>query len=180
MPGVLREKQRAWDEIGPPILLALKDALDHVSKTRKAEGDKHRHEIGECLERIRVGARYIEQAFPVCQQKYRDKLQEELDKLSPCEDPGLSTNQVNSKLALMVTKGDITEEIVRFNSHLDQFQQTIRQRGAIGKKLGFLLQELQREVNTIGAKSLSSEISSRVVEIKDNIEKIREQAYNIE
>ena len=180
MPGVLREKQRAWEKNGPLLLQALKQALSHVSRSRKTEGDKHKNEIVGHLQQIQSAAQYIEQAFPVCQQKYRDKIQEEFDKLGSCEELGLSANQVNPKLALMVTKGDVTEEIVRFKSHLAQFKQTIRERGAIGKKLGFLLQELQRETNTIGAKSLSSEISSRVVEMKDNIEKIREQAYNIE
>ncbi|MCD6257946.1 DUF1732 domain-containing protein, partial [Candidatus Aerophobetes bacterium] len=72
------------------------------------------------------------------------------------------------------------EEIVRFNSHLTQLNKTLKQKGPIGKKLGFILQELQREVNTIGAKSLSFSISEQVVKIKDNLEKIREQVYNIE
>jgi len=69
---------------------------------------------------------------------------------------------------------------VRFNSHLTQFNRTLGQQKAIGKKLGFILQELQREINTVGAKSLSYNISSKVIQIKDNIEKIREQICNIE
>ncbi len=83
-------------------------------------------------------------------------------------------------MAFMASKGDITEEVVRFNFHIVEFGKILRQRKTIGKKLGFVLQELQREITTIGAKSLSYGISNQVIKIKDNIEKIREQIYNIE
>jgi uncharacterized protein (TIGR00255 family) len=82
--------------------------------------------------------------------------------------------------ALMAEKMDITEEITRLNSHIDNFRQTLNQGDAIGKRLAFILQEMHREANTISSKAADFEISEHVINIKDELEKLREQSMNIE
>jgi len=179
-PEILKMKEKGWKNLEKMAQEAIDEALKQVVKSREEEGERHLKEILKCVKKIKSFIAEIEKEFPSTQKKYREKVQEELEKIIPQEELSLSSNQITPKLGLIITKGDITEEIVRFNSHLDQFNQTLKQKGPIGKKLGFILQELQREINTIGAKSLSSSISHQVVQIKDNIEKIREQIYNIE
>jgi uncharacterized protein (TIGR00255 family) len=82
--------------------------------------------------------------------------------------------------AIYADKIEITEEIVRIKSHFTQFEKIVHENNPIGRKLDFLLQEINREINTIGSKSLELEITNRVIEIKSDIEKIREQLQNIE
>lgn len=173
-------QEKGWEELKNTFQQAIDDTLQQVIQSRENEGTKHLHEVSKYMKQIKASIVYIEKKFPSAQKKYREKIQEEIEKLLPQEESSILPSQINSKLSLIITKGDISEEIIRFNSHLDIFNKTLTQKGPIGKKLGFILQELQREINTVGAKSLSSSISSQVVKIKDNIEKIREQIYNIE
>ena len=85
-----------------------------------------------------------------------------------------------NELSSIIWRGDISEEILRLRSHLDQFQNTLKNQEPIGNKLKFILQELQREINTIGAKSITFTISSLVIQIKEDLERIREISQNIE
>jgi len=181
MPGVVRVEKNKWERLEQLLLRAVEQALEQVIQSRKSEGEKHLKEVVKYTKKIKSSINYIKKEAPSMQKNYREKIQEELKK-AYSEDSSVfpSPNHINSKLALMITKGDITEEIVRFNSHLSQLNRSLNQQKAIGKKLAFILQELQREANTIGAKSLSYSISNEVVKIKDNIEKIREQINNIE
>ena len=84
------------------------------------------------------------------------------------------------EVAVMAEKADVTEEVVRLKSHLDQFVDMVKDDGAVGRKLEFLIQEMNREVNTIGAKNRDSTVTGHVLEIKAELEKIREQVQNIE
>lgn len=92
----------------------------------------------------------------------------------------LDYTQLHQEIAILAEKGDITEELTRMFSHLEQFQGLIEETGPIGRRLDFIAQEMHREVNTIGAKSIDSRISNLIVNIKSEIEKIREQIQNIE
>lgn len=152
------------------------EALEQVVELREKEGKKHLENILQCVEKIKISLNSIEAEIPLLQKKYRKKIREELGKILPEAGSSFFLNQIS----LMLTKGNIEEEITRFHSHLLQLNQTLQQQGPMGKKLGFILQELHREINTIGAKSLSYPVSEQVIQIKDNLEKIREQIYNIE
>jgi len=180
IPGILRSEEEQEENIETMVQEGIDRALEQVIKTRQREGEKHLENILKYVEKIKTSIKYIEMEIPSAQKKYREKIREEIENLLSEENYSISPNQIASKLSLIINKGDIEEEIVRFNSHLTQLNKTLKQKGPIGKKLGFILQELQREVNTIGAKSLSFSISEQVVKIKDNLEKIREQVYNIE
>ncbi|RLE11176.1 YicC family protein [Candidatus Aerophobetes bacterium] len=180
IPGILRSEEEQEENIETMIQEGIDRALEQVIKTRQREGEKHLENILKYVKKIKTSIKYIEMEIPSAQKKYREKIREEIGNLLSEENYSISPNQIASKLSLVINKGDIEEEIVRFNSHLTQLNKTLKQKGPIGKKLGFILQELQREVTTIGAKSLSFSISEQVVKIKDNLEKIREQVYNIE
>jgi uncharacterized protein (TIGR00255 family) len=93
---------------------------------------------------------------------------------------GLDEGRLAQEFAFMADRCDITEELVRFNSHLKQFDETLALSEPIGRKIDFLIQELNREVNTIGSKANDAEITSFIVELKAELEKIREQVQNIE
>lgn len=92
----------------------------------------------------------------------------------------LDDRQLHQEIAILAEKGDITEELTRMFSHIDQFQSIIEEEGPLGRRLDFISQEMHREVNTIGAKSIDSRISNLIVSIKNELEKIREQIQNIE
>ena len=179
-PEILKTGKKKLPNIEKILQQTIDETLNQVVKSRTDEGEKHLKEILNYAKKIKFYISCIKKEFPSAQKKYREKLQEEIEKISSQEESLFSSNQINSKMAFMASKGDITEEIVRFNFHIAEFGKILRQRKAIGKKLGFILQELQREITTIGAKSLSYGISNQVIKIKDNIEKIREQIYNIE
>lgn len=92
----------------------------------------------------------------------------------------IDVNHLYQEVALLAEKGDITEEITRLESHLDHFFHTLSEQGPIGRKLDFILQEMHREMNTIGAKSNDSQLSEWTVSLKSSLEKVKEQVQNIE
>jgi len=120
----------------------------------------------------------IEKLSVINRQIHNERLTKKLGEL-------LNRNVVNDsrleeEIAYLVERSDITEECVRFRSHVRQFQSAIKQTGPVGKKMNFILQELNRESNTIGSKAANNEIASITVEIKEGVEQIREQIQNIE
>jgi uncharacterized protein (TIGR00255 family) len=110
--------------------------------------------------------------------EYAVRLKERIAQL--CSDSALSDERIALEVALLAEKCDITEELVRLESHLRQFDETLARSEPVGRKLDFLLQEINREVNTIGSKANDAQIASCVVELKGELEKIREQVQNIE
>ncbi len=176
MPDVLQVEKKEQQIIKNVVEQGVEEVLKQVIEAREKEGKKHLESILTLIKKIRSYIDFIQEKAPLAQKQYREKIKKELEKILPQEKFPLISGQIAS----IVDKGNIEEEIVRFNYHLAQFNQVLQQKESIGKKLKFILQEMQREINTIGAKSLSAEISEKVVDIKDNIEKIREQIYNIE
>jgi len=155
---------------------ALIEALRQVISMRKKEGKKHYQDIQKCLRRIENNLLNVKKQVPSIRENYQKRIQEEVKRFLKEEDK----EKIANEISLLVNRGDINEEIVRFHSHLDQFKKTTKRNTSIGKKLGFILQELQREANTIGAKINSFSISYPIIQIKEDIEKIREQIQNIE
>jgi len=155
---------------------ALFKSLENVLQMRGKEGKKHLSSILKCIKKIKKYTSQIKEEMPLAKISYQNKIKENLKEL-------LSEGR-NSKIAeeisRLVNRGDITEEEVRFNSHLKQLKNTLREEGVIGKKLKFILQEMHREVNTIGAKTNSFSISQSIIKIKQEIEKINEEVENIE
>nr|WP_241433514.1 DUF1732 domain-containing protein [Listeria floridensis] len=119
----------------------------------------------------------VKTAVPEMETTYRERLTERLEKLAGTE---FDERMVLSEIAVLLERADINEEIERLSSHLKQFYSILTQEGAIGRKLDFLIQEMNREVNTIGSKAMSLSITQNVVEMKTTLEKIREQVQNVE
>jgi uncharacterized protein (TIGR00255 family) len=123
--------------------------------------------------RLRIAAR-----APVLTQDAFDRMKGRLEKL--LGEPAPDVSRLNQELAIFADRTDITEELVRLDSHMVQFEQTLKRSEPVGKTLDFLLQEISREVNTIGSKANDAEIAGHVIQMKSELERIREQVQNIE
>jgi len=122
----------------------------------------------------------IEQRCPQVIQAYQDRLGERLNRLLAELDVSVTPADLVREVGIFAEKSDISEEIVRLRSHLDQFTAIMDQEGSYGRKLDFLTQEIFREVNTIGSKANDAQIARHVVDIKAAIERIREMIQNVE
>ena len=127
---------------------------------------------------IRSELKKIEIIAPQTVVEYRDKLENRIKEL--IGDASVDENRLLTETAIYADKLSITEEIIRLQSHLDEFDRIMAQSEPVGRKLDFLLQEMNREINTIGSKSNNIEIAKIVVNIKSELEKIREQLQNVE
>lgn len=168
----------AADEIQPLVEEAMEVALDLLSDMRAKEGaalEKDLRVRCDALNELRNDiAERAEGVVPA----YRDALFARLKQLGPeidCDD-----ERVLKEIALFADRSDVTEELTRLDSHLDQYADFLDEEGPIGRKFEFLLQEINREFNTIGSKANEIEISKRVIAAKNEIERIREQIQNVE
>ena len=156
---------------------ALKNALKETDNVRILEGKNIqadlRKRLSEIADSIKQIQKIAEEGKEENYKKYIDKIKELMAEMNADE------NRIYQEAAITAEKKDITEEIVRINSHIDLFNKYMNSTGNEGKKLNFLLQEMGREVNTIGSKTDFIEISHLVVQLKDELEKIREQVQNI-
>ena len=159
------------------LLKGISDAIKQVDNMRREEGASISLDIINRIDLIRKSLKKIEKlsAKYVAEQnlKYREKIKALMDDIKVDED------RLAQEIAINIDRFDFTEEIVRAISHSEQFISFLEVDEPVGKKLNFILQELSREVNTIGSKSPSSDVSQMVVELKSEIEKIREQVQNI-
>lgn len=162
---------------------ALKQAFDEAFKgflqMKSLEGAVLQKDILQRLKKMGHAMKAIEEKAPFATSRYREKLMARLEEVLP----GRIENEdrILKEVALFAEKIDIAEEITRFNCHLTQFEELMASKEiSVGKTLEFLLQELNRETNTIGSKSSELEIARAVIEIKSELERIREQIQNIE
>jgi uncharacterized protein (TIGR00255 family) len=179
-PGVLRVPDDALpvDNAWPHLQEALTDALDDLIRMRDREGKHLAKDLIKRLKLIRQSLRKIRQLHPGVCKKYRQTLQERIARAGldlPIDDERLSREVI-----LFADKSDISEELIRLDSHLAQFAHTLRKTEPVGRTLDFITQEIYREFNTLGAKANDAEISQLVVTCKAEMEKIREQIQNIE
>src|SRR4029077_2018623 len=158
---------------------ALDMALDGFLQMKCQEGAILQADISQRLTKMGESLKIVEHKMPFATKKYREKLVARLDEIVP----GHIENEerILREIALFAEKIDITEEMTRFYCHLTHFQELIHSTVlSVGKTLEFVLQELNREVNTIGSKSSDLEIARAVIDIKSELERIREQIQNIE
>jgi uncharacterized protein (TIGR00255 family) len=169
------DAQRFW----PPLEAALEAALEQLVAMKRTEGEAMRGDFGARLEAIlgHIGA--IEAVAPAAAARYRERLTERLHELAAelVDNP----DRIVRESAILAEKLDITEELVRLRSHVEQFRSYLDNSDTgVGRTLEFLTQEMHRELNTIGNKSSELEITNRVVLAKSELEKIREQVQNVE
>lgn len=175
-PGVMTEHQSAPEAMQSTLLAMLKDALADLDATRLREGEKLAVMIGERLTGIEA---IVEQATPLIpaavaafQEKLSARLSEAL--LAPADD------RIRQEVVLFAARLDVAEELNRLAAHVQEVRRVLQKGGASGKRLDFLMQELNREANTLGSKSATTELSKLSVELKVLIEQMREQIQNIE
>lgn len=156
----------------------LDGALDELAAMREKEGEVIGRDFNQRMDTIErsldVIASRVPQVVAECHKKLSDRVKELLGSVE------LDESRVSQEVAILADRMDITEEIVRFKSHMGQFAEMLKSGEAVGRKLDFLLQEMNREVNTMGSKSNDAEISRQVVEIKSELSRLREQVQNIE
>ena len=157
---------------------ALEAALKELTKTRVEEGQNLIHDISERIELIRKYISDIEQERDEVVASSRERLYERLKEF--LGDMQIDETRLVQETAILIERSDITEEIVRIKSHLKHFSEVITSNDSVGKKLDFIIQELRREINTIGSKAQHFEIANNVVEVKHELEKIREQIQNLQ
>lgn len=160
------------------IELATQDAVTGWQSMRQVEGEKLSQDFVLHIREIESLIRKVEMLAPTRVKNVRRRLEEKLQELLNSQD--LDQNRLIMEIALLADRSDVTEECVRFHSHNEQFLQTLEGNGTVGRRLNFLLQEMLREANTIGSKAADAEIAHIVVDIKEEIEKLREQIQNIE
>ncbi len=159
---------------------ALEDALDALDTMRTTEGA---HLAADMSGRFALVAAMVEQISEVASDlpsRYRDVLAARIEALVDDSNGELDLNRVAQEVAYYADRSDITEEVVRLRSHLDKAGNMIADGGSVGRSLEFLLQEMHREINTIGAKAKVVVIGDTVVELKSELERVREQVQNIE
>ena len=153
-------------------------ALTDLEDMRTREGKALAEDMRARIQTIRGHQTLIAGRSPLLAQETFNRMKVRVEKLLGSEIPDPS--RLYQELALYADRGDITEEIVRLDSHMIQFEQTLNRTESVGKTLDFLLQEIGREVNTIGSKANDAEIAGHVVQMKAELERIREQVQNVE
>jgi uncharacterized protein (TIGR00255 family) len=179
-PGVLKLAESALDAdaMWLPVETALKKALAQLVKMREKEGRFLAADLSKRLEVLAAGVTAVRHVAPETIRRYREQLHARV------QEAGLSVPLDDERLAkevvLFADRCDITEEITRLDSHLQQFRDCLKSSEPVGRTLDFLAQEMNREINTIGSKANAAEISQHIVRMKAELEKIREQVQNIE
>ena len=158
-------------------LSALDTALDSLCAMRRREGEAMRGDVETRLDTLERTAHAIDERAPQWLEEYRQRLRARIEEICQMQ---LDEARLTQEVALAADKAAVDEETVRLRSHIAQMRDLLKQSEPAGRKLDYLVQEMNREVNTIGSKASDLEIGKRVVEAKAEIEKIREQIQNIE
>jgi len=168
------EEEGKWES----IKVSLNKALDLLVQSREEEGNRLIGDILKGISSMAKTIKEIEREKTGSLKEFQDKLKERIGQLT--DNITLDEGRIEMEVAFLVQKSDITEEITRLKSHISQLKRIFKTRKPIGKKLEFYTQEMGREINTIGAKSVNQSISQKVIKLKDELEKIKEQSRNIE
>lgn len=180
-PDIVKSEEKEEDEdvLWSMLKKALEEALCKLKEMRSEEGEKLAQDVVKRCDLLKNYIEEIEKYSYNVVIDYKEKLNNRIGEL--LENPSLvDENRLAQEVAMYADKSSITEEIVRFESHIQQLKKTIVKNESIGRKIDFLIQEMNRETNTIGSKSSDLNITNLVVEVKSELEKIREQIQNIE
>lgn len=180
MPDVLEAEKEEEDAeaLKADVLRVFEQAADAFDTMREAEGEKLAADVAGRLETILELVGKVEQRSPVCVREYREKLEKRMAEV--LADTTIEPQRILTEAAIFADKTAVDEETVRLRSHVDQFGKMLHERESVGRKLDFLVQEMNREANTIGSKANDVALANIVVALKAEIEKIREQIQNIE
>ena len=160
------------------VLSALSQALDGFDEMRIAEGEKLVCDLREHLAFIANATQEVEKRSPKIVTEYRARIEERMRDI--LGSASYDENRLLTEVAIFADKVNVNEETVRLRSHVDQFTQMLDEGGSVGRKIDFLIQEMNREINTIGSKSNDLDVARIVIDVKAEIEKLREQIQNVE
>jgi uncharacterized protein (TIGR00255 family) len=181
--GVLRERRTTAAETVDPDVVAsvVERALDGMVRMREREGVRLRDDLRDRIDAVDEGLDRVEELAPRRLERERRRLREAASELVE-EVDGADADRIAREIAVLADKWDVGEEVVRARSHVESFRELLGAPSdeAVGKRLKFLVQELHREINTTGAKANDAAISREVVEMKNEIEGLREQIENVE
>lgn len=166
------------DQVVPALFSALAGAIESLESMRRREGEALDKEIRGRVESVISLVEKVASFAPVAVSANAARLRERIDRLMG--ETQVDESRLAQEVAMLADRMDITEELVRLRSHFKQFFSVISLSEPVGRKLDFLLQEINREVNTIGSKANDTDIAALVVEMKSELEKVREQVQNIE
>lgn len=168
-----REENEDWDQ----VKLVLEEALRKCDGFRKDEGASLFSKLEENIQVIRSAFQRIKQEEPGRKEKIQQRIRNHFAQWM--DENSFDANRFEQELIYYFEKIDITEELVRLETHLDYFLKSMKEESGQGKKLGFISQEIGREINTIGSKANDAEIQKHVILMKDELEKIKEQSLNV-
>jgi uncharacterized protein (TIGR00255 family) len=174
----LETEEKDLDFLWGVMSSALEQAVGSLVEMRSREGERLSKDMVSKLDNIKATVDEIKAKSANLVEVYKNKLYDKIRELT--KDIQFDENRLLTEVAIFADKASIDEEIVRLGSHIEEFKKTLSINGSIGKKLDFIVQEMNREVNTIGSKSSDLGVVNNVIEIKTEIEKIREQVQNIE
>ena len=175
-PGMLADDSLGFDEMLPAIVALTNAALDELVATRQREGDKLADMIRERVMRMRELVAQATPRMPAVVAEYQERLTAKLrDAVA-----SLDEDRIRQEVALYAQRIDVDEELTRLATHLDEVERILKSGGAAGKRLDFLMQELNREANTLASKSPATDITGIAMEMKVLIEQMREQVQNLE
>ncbi|WP_281645775.1 YicC/YloC family endoribonuclease [Parendozoicomonas sp. Alg238-R29] len=175
-PGVLEQSEADITQIQNDAVAAFKGALEQVRESRNREGTELKQFIIQRLESINNESAVVRKHMPELLQAQRDKITQRLADAAVEVDQ----NRLEQELVMLAQKADVEEELDRLDTHVNEVTRVLNGKGAVGRRLDFLMQELNREANTLGSKAVGVEVTQSAVNLKVLIEQMREQVQNIE
>ncbi|MCL1050816.1 YicC family protein [Shewanella abyssi] len=175
-PGVMSSSEQDMDSLGKELLVAFDSAVDQFIEARGREGEAINVMLQTRLDQIVDLVAVVRSHMPVVMQWQRDKLTNRLAEITGELDPA----RMEQEMVLMAQKMDVAEEMDRLDAHVAETRRILKKGGAQGRRLDFMMQEFNRESNTLASKSISAEVTSAAVDLKVLIEQMREQIQNVE
>ncbi|MCL1077037.1 YicC family protein [Parashewanella spongiae] len=175
-PGVLASSEQDMDAIGKELLSIFDAAIDQFIEARSREGEAIKTMLETRLVAIEEQVLIVREHMPKIMQWQREKLQSRFDEIQGALDPA----RIEQEMVLLAQKQDVAEEIDRLEAHIAETRRILKKGGPQGRRLDFMMQEFNRESNTLASKSISSEVTAAAVELKVLIEQMREQIQNVE
>ncbi len=175
-PGMFGDQGIDFSTLGPEVMALAREALEDFTATRGREGQKLAEMIVDRVNAMRDIVRRVVPRIPEAQALFTEKLRQRLTEALG----NASDDRILQEVAVFATRIDVAEELTRLTTHLDEVERVLKQGGACGKRLDFLMQELNREANTLGSKSAITEVSQASMDLKLLIEQMREQIQNLE
>lgn len=166
------------DEARPVLLAVVTEALGQLNAMRTSEGRALEDDLRRRIQSMREALSLIESRLPTLNQLYEDRLRSRIRELTT--EISVTEERIALEVALLAEKADVNEEVVRFKAHLDHMSELLEDKEPVGRRLDFLSQELGREINTLGVKTRDSDVAKEIIQMKSELEKVREQIQNIE